>query len=205
MLPVKSPKSRCLLGTSHAKGDPVIWYWEDQLPKKEKAVPSQNRSLSSEVIYYPLDWKLIHNKIQCSHSLILSLLLVILWFVTIWKTSGAFLSSYRCVKDAHYRPLHQEDDITLHASFKSSSFHTEPRDTIVPDLLCACWEWWDYNSSWQCSVPRKLTALFSFQFPLPLWSHLILNLIWILNPFDVFLPLTNFHHTFLCQNVGEDY
>lgn len=173
--------------------------------KRKSKVPSQNRSLSSEVIYYPLDWKLIHNKIQCSHSLILSLLLVILWFVTIWKTSGAFLSSYRCVKDAHYRPLHQEDDITPHASFKSSSFHTEPRDTIVPDLLCACWEWWDYNSSWQCSVPRKLTALFSFQFPLPLWSHLILNLIWILNPFDVFLPLTNFHHTFLCQNVGEDY
>lgn len=77
-------------------------------------------------------------------------------------------------EDAQYRPLHQEDDITLCASLKTS-FNTGLGDTMVPDSLCACWKWWNYNSSWQCSVPGKLTALFSLELPLPLWRHLILN------------------------------
>lgn len=109
-------------------------------------------------------------------------------------------------KDAHHRPLHQEDDITLHASFKSSSFNTELGDTIVPDSQCACGEWWDYNSSWQCSVPRNLTALFSLEFPLPLWSHLILNLFYgFLTLLMYYSSRQSFTDTSLDQNKGEDY
>lgn len=109
-------------------------------------------------------------------------------------------------KDAHHRPLHQEDDITLHASFKSSSFSTELGDTIVPDSQYACGEWWDYNSSWQCSVPRNLTALFSLEFPLPLWSHLILNLFYgFLTLLMYCSPRQSFTDTSFYQNMGEDY
>lgn len=107
-------------------------------------------------------------------------------------------------KDAHHRPLHQEDDITLHASFKSSSFNTELGDTIVPDSQCACGEWWDYNSSWQCSVPRNLTALFSLEFPLPLWSHLILNLFYgFLTLLMYYSSLTKFYRHIFRPKYGR--
>lgn len=174
--------------------------------KKSKAF-SQSRSLSSKVIYCLLHWKLIHYKIHSVPSpLSFPSTLVHPVVCNSSENFRGILKWLQMCKDARYRPLHQEDDITLHASFRSSSFSPELGDTIVPDSLCACWEWWDYNSSWQCSVPRKLTALFNLEFPLPLWSHLILNLFYgFLTLLTYFCPWQSFTHTSLYQNTGEAY